>query len=156
MSPLAPSETDSPPDPVLADERAHLARALDCLSEMRVAATAVTDAGVDAWASERLVLMTAGAIVIGTALLLGGPAQPDLAEAAPATTPRRWHVTRNAVRTSSGVMVMAGLAAIVLAVIALAGPGPTVALTAVALVCTAAALVLAGGSIAARFTRRFA
>ena len=54
MSPLAPSETDSPPDPVLAAERAHLARALDCLSEMRVAATAVTDAGVDAWASERL------------------------------------------------------------------------------------------------------
>ncbi len=54
MSPLAPSETDSPPDPVLAAERAHLARALDCLSQMRVAATAVTDAGVDAWASERL------------------------------------------------------------------------------------------------------
>ncbi|SDF75193.1 DNA helicase IV [Blastococcus aurantiacus] len=54
MSPVAPSETDLPPDPVLAAERAHLARALDCLSEMRVAATAVTDAGVDAWASERL------------------------------------------------------------------------------------------------------
>ncbi|WP_233489205.1 hypothetical protein [Blastococcus sp. TF02-09] len=54
MSPLAPSETDSPPDPVLAAERDHLARALDCLSEMRAAATAVTDAGVDAWASERL------------------------------------------------------------------------------------------------------
>jgi hypothetical protein len=41
-------------DPVLAAERAHLARAADCLTQMRVAASAVTDAGVDAWASERL------------------------------------------------------------------------------------------------------
>jgi DNA helicase IV len=42
------------PDPVLTAERAHLARAADCLTEMRTAATAVADAGVDAWASERL------------------------------------------------------------------------------------------------------
>jgi DNA helicase IV len=41
-------------DPVLTAERAHLARAADCLTEMRTAAHAVTDAGVDAWASERL------------------------------------------------------------------------------------------------------
>jgi DNA helicase IV len=42
------------PDPVLAAERAHLARAADCLTEMRSAAAAITDAGVDAWAAERL------------------------------------------------------------------------------------------------------
>jgi hypothetical protein len=42
------------PDPVLTAERDHLARAADCLTEMRTAASAVTDAGVDAWASERL------------------------------------------------------------------------------------------------------
>jgi DNA helicase IV len=41
-------------DPVLAAERAHLSRAADCLDEMREATRAVTDAGVDAWASERL------------------------------------------------------------------------------------------------------
>ena len=41
-------------DPVLTAERAHLARAADCLTEMRAAASAVVDAGVDAWASERL------------------------------------------------------------------------------------------------------
>jgi hypothetical protein len=41
-------------DPVLTAERAHLARAADCLTSMRAASTAVTDAGVDAWASERL------------------------------------------------------------------------------------------------------
>jgi DNA helicase IV len=42
------------PDPVLTAERTHLARAADCLTEMRTAASAVVDAGVDAWASERL------------------------------------------------------------------------------------------------------
>ncbi|MET0765783.1 MAG: AAA family ATPase [Blastococcus sp.] len=51
MSPTAGSETT---DPVLAAERAHLARAADCLTEMRSAAAAITDAGVDAWAAERL------------------------------------------------------------------------------------------------------
>jgi DNA helicase IV len=53
VSPSASPET-TVPDPVLTAERAHLARAADCLTEMRAAATAVTDAGVDAWASERL------------------------------------------------------------------------------------------------------
>jgi hypothetical protein len=42
------------PDPVLTAERAHFARAADCLTRMRTAASAVVDAGVDAWASERL------------------------------------------------------------------------------------------------------
>jgi hypothetical protein len=41
-------------DPVLVAERQHLARAAACLGEMRAAAGAVTDGGVDAWASERL------------------------------------------------------------------------------------------------------
>src|SRR3954451_24467449 len=53
VSPTAAPETDVP-DPVLTAERAHLARAADCLTDMRAAASAVTDAGVDAWASERL------------------------------------------------------------------------------------------------------
>mgnify|MGYP002779572605 FL=1 len=52
MSPVDAETTV--PDPVLTAERAHLARAADCLAEMRTATTAVTDAGVDAWASERL------------------------------------------------------------------------------------------------------
>jgi DNA helicase IV len=42
------------PDPVLTAERAHLDLAAECLEQMRAAASAVTDAGVDAWASERL------------------------------------------------------------------------------------------------------
>ena len=51
MSPPAEPETT---DPVLTAERAHLARAAECLTEMRTAASAVVDAGVDGWASERL------------------------------------------------------------------------------------------------------
>ncbi|PWW22428.1 DNA helicase IV [Geodermatophilus normandii] len=46
--------TVTPTDPVLVAERAHLALADDCLAGMRTAAGAVVDAGVDAWASERL------------------------------------------------------------------------------------------------------
>ena len=51
MSPPPEPETT---DPVLTAERAHLARAAECLTEMRTVASAVVDAGVDAWASERL------------------------------------------------------------------------------------------------------
>ena len=50
----APSETTTAPDPILATERAHLAHAADCLTAMRAATSAVVDAGVDAWAAERL------------------------------------------------------------------------------------------------------
>ena len=52
MSPAEPETTI--PDPVLIAEREHLARAADCLTEMRAATHSVSDAGVDAWASERL------------------------------------------------------------------------------------------------------
>ncbi|SFF21879.1 HelD family protein [Blastococcus tunisiensis] len=51
MSP--PAEPDTA-EPVLTAERAHLARAAECLAQMRTAASAAVDAGVDAWASERL------------------------------------------------------------------------------------------------------
>lgn len=102
-----------------------------------------------------LTLLPVGSLVVGVALLLGGPAQPDIAEVAPAITARRYQVTRNAVRTSSGVMVMAGLAAIVLGILALVGSAPVLVLSLVAMVCTAAALVLSGGTLIARFSKRF-
>ncbi|SNR36970.1 HelD family protein [Blastococcus mobilis] len=51
MSHSVDSETA---DPVLVAERAHLALAAERLTEMRTAAAAVVDGGVDAWASERL------------------------------------------------------------------------------------------------------
>ncbi|WP_308128078.1 HelD family protein [Modestobacter italicus] len=54
MSAAAAGGTRTTTDPVLAAERDHLLRAADCLTQMRAAAVSVADAGVDAWASERL------------------------------------------------------------------------------------------------------
>lgn len=105
-----------------------------------------------------MTVLPAAALVLGVALLLGGPAQPDIAELAqaPESSDRRWHVSRSAVRTSSGVMVMGGLAAIVLGVLASAGLAPAIPLSLIALLCVGAALMLAGGTLLARFTHRFA
>ncbi|WP_299952987.1 UvrD-helicase domain-containing protein [uncultured Modestobacter sp.] len=54
MSAAAAEGTQTTADPVLAAERDHLLRAADCLTQMRSAAVSTADAGVDAWASERL------------------------------------------------------------------------------------------------------
>lgn len=103
------------------------------------------------------VLMPIAAIVLGVALLLGGPTQPELAEVGRSgESGKRYRVTRRAVRTSGGVMVMAGLAALVLGTLALlVSTGPILTLSLVAMLCIGAALVLAGGAVTARFARRF-
>lgn len=98
-------------------------------------------------------LLAVAAIVLGAALLLGGGAQPELAED---DTPSHWHVTRDAVRASSGVMVMGGLSSLVLGVIAVAVESPVVPLVLTSLLCIAASLLLAGGSLLARLRDRFA
>lgn len=102
-----------------------------------------------------LVLLPVAAIVVGAALLFGGPAQPQIADAAPSRG-RSYRVTRDVVRTSSSVMVMAGLAGIVLGVLGLALSGYVLVLSLIAVLCVALALVVAGGAITARFGRRFA
>ena len=103
-----------------------------------------------------LVLMPVAAIVVGAALLFGGPAQPQIADAAPRSRRPAWRVTRDAVRTSSSVMVMAGLGGIVLGVLGLSLHGYTMVLSLIAMLAIAGALVLAGGALTARFGRRFA
>lgn len=99
-----------------------------------------------------LVLLPVAALVLGAALMFGGPAQPQIAEAAPA----RYRVTRSSMRTSSSVMVMAGLAGIVLGVLGLAMDGYTLVMSLIAMLCIAGSLVVAGGTLTARFGRRFA
>ena len=103
-----------------------------------------------------LVLLPVGAIVLGAALLFGGPSQPHIAEVAPGMRARRYRVTRDAVRTSGGVMVMAGLASIVLGVLGLALEGYVLVMSLIAVLCIAGALVTAGIAVTARFGRRFA
>lgn len=103
-----------------------------------------------------LVLLPAAAMAVGAALLFGGPAQPQIADAAPRSRRPAWRVTRDAVRTSSSVMVMAGLGGIVLGVLGLTIAGYTLVMSLIAMLAIAAALVLAGGALTARFGRRFA
>ncbi|MDB4963527.1 MAG: hypothetical protein JWP01_3526 [Myxococcales bacterium] len=100
-------------------------------------------------------LLSAAAIVLGFSLLLGGPAQPEVSEETPEHLPTRLHVTRDIVRASSGVMVMGGLAAIVLGLLAATGLGPVIGCVLASLLCVAVSLMLAGGSLFARFSRRF-
>ncbi|WP_231486758.1 HelD family protein [Candidatus Blastococcus massiliensis] len=104
MSPAARPETVAPddirPDPVLAAERAHLHRAAECLTRMRDATEAVTDAGVDAWASERLGAARAERLLA----LAADPGVPpffgrtDAAGPAPET----FHIGRRHVRDDAG------------------------------------------------------
>ncbi len=103
MSPVPGSETSAPDDPVLIAERAHLARAAECLAQMRVAATAVTDAGVDAWASERLGAARAARLCAlaadpGVPPFFGRTDGAARSEAAPET----FHIGRRHVRDDAG------------------------------------------------------
>lgn len=117
---------------------------------------AITLGGLALFGVAPAVVLPVAAAVLGAALMFGGPAQPQIAQIAPSASHPRWRVTRDAVRTSGGVMVMAGLAAIILGVLALTESAPVFTLTLIALLCVAAALVLAGGALTARFARRFA
>ena len=103
-----------------------------------------------------LVLLPVAAIVLGAALLFGGPAQPQIADAAPHTGRHRFRATRDALRTSSSVMVMAGLAGVVLGVLGLAMEGYVLLFALIAMLAISGALIVAGGAVTARFGRRFA
>jgi DNA helicase IV len=89
-------------DPVLTAERAHLARAAECLTEMRTAASAVVDAGVDAWASERLGAARAERL----RALAAGPGVPPFfgrIDSLPADRPAEsFHIGRRHVRDTAG------------------------------------------------------
>ena len=101
MSHSAAPETPVP-DPVITAERAHLARAADCLTEMRTAATAVVDAGVDAWASERLGAARAERLR-HLAADPGVPAFFGRTDTAPSDQPAEtFHIGRRHVRDAAG------------------------------------------------------
>ena len=102
------------------------------------------------------VLLPVAAIVFGASLLLGGAAQPELESLVPEHDPRYRRITRDAIQASGGVMVMVGIAAAVLGILALLSVGPILTLSLVAMLCVGGALLVAGGALTARFTRRFA
>ena len=100
MSPV-PAPTETVPDPVLTAEREHLARAADCLTQMRTAAVAVTDAGVDAWASERLGAARAERLA-ALAHDPGVPAFFGRTDAGPDAGAETFHIGRRHVRDAAG------------------------------------------------------
>jgi hypothetical protein len=112
--------------------------------------------GVLALANVRpFVMLPVAAIVFGGSLLLGGAAQPELEALVPDYETRYRRFTHDAIQASGGVMVMVGIAAAVLGILALLDVGPVLTLTLVGMLCIGAALFMAGGALTARFARRF-
>jgi len=101
-----------------------------------------------------LSLLPFATIVFGGALLLGGAVQPDLVHLAPEKNPKVAQITYSAIQTSGGVMVLVGVAAVVLGILALLEVGPTLPLTLVALLSIGVALLFAGGVLTTRLVRQ--
>jgi hypothetical protein len=100
------------------------------------------------------VLLPVAMLVVGGTILLGAPAQPEIARLAPDRDPRMSRITRDAVQGTSGGMVLAGLGAIVLGILALVGVGPVYTLVQVALLAVGVAVLLSASVLTARFARR--
>jgi hypothetical protein len=101
------------------------------------------------------VLLPVASIVFGGSLLLGGATQPDLVYLSPERNPRYARLTFSAIQASGGIMVLVGVAAAVLGILALLDVGPAISLALVSMLCIGFALVIAGGALTARFARRF-
>lgn len=101
-----------------------------------------------------LVLLPVAAIIVGGTILLGAPAQPEIARLAPDRDRRMSRMTYDVVEGASGAMVLAGLGAIVLGILALVGIGPVYALVQVAMLAVGIALLVGGSALTARFARR--
>jgi uncharacterized membrane protein HdeD (DUF308 family) len=103
------------------------------------------------------ILLPVAAIVFGGSLLLGGAAQPDFDALAPeAAHSRERRVMHEALQASGGTMVIAGVAAAVLGILALLHVGPVLLLSLIAILCVGGALVLGGGALTAKFSHRWA
>lgn len=100
------------------------------------------------------VVLPVAAIVFGGSLLLGGATQPDLVYLAPDRNPRFARLTFSAIQTSGGIMVLVGVAAAVLGILALLDVGPPISLSLVAMLSIGFSLLFAGGALTARFVHR--
>jgi hypothetical protein len=100
------------------------------------------------------VLLSVAAIVLGGSILLGAPAQPDLARVAPDVDRRIGRITYEAVEGTSGAMGLVGAGAIMLGILALIGVGPAFILVMVAMLAIGGAVFLSGSALTAQFARR--
>jgi hypothetical protein len=100
------------------------------------------------------VLLAVAAIVLGGAILLAAPAEPDIAKLAGYSELKGEQVTYRAVEGSSGAMLVAGIGSIVLGILALIRVGPPLTLVLISMLAVGGAVFLSGGALTARFARR--
>lgn len=100
------------------------------------------------------VLLPVAAIVFGGSLLFGGAAAPQLSALATEEDRRSMRIARDAIEASSGVMVLVGVGAAVLGILALIKVGPAMGLAMVAMLAIGGALLLTGSAMTATFARR--
>jgi hypothetical protein len=96
------------------------------------------------------VLLPVAAIVLGSAILLGAPAEARRARLVVGSDRRG----AEAVEGISGAMALAGVGAIALGILALLRVGPQLTLVMVAMLAVGGALFLEGTALTARFARR--
>jgi hypothetical protein len=100
------------------------------------------------------ILLPVAAIVVGGTVLLGAPAQPPIARLARDPHRPGTRLTYEAVEGASGAMVLAGLGAIVLGILALVRVGPPFTLVQVGLLAVGGALLIGGSALTTRFARQ--
>ena len=98
-------------------------------------------------------LLAVSAIVVGGAILIGAPAQPELARVARDPDHRYDRATYEAVEGTSGAMALAGIGAAVLGILALIGIGPALTLVMISMLAVGGAMFLGGSALTARFAR---
>lgn len=103
-------------------------------------------------------LLPIAAIVLGGTLLLGSPAQVELADLRTERDRKYAKVSREAVKATSGMLGMAGLAGCVLGILSLVGvvSRTSIVLSTISMLVFGGALVLSGGALAVKFGRRLA
>lgn len=99
-------------------------------------------------------LLSVAAIVFGGAIILGAPAQNDLARLAPDRDRRVGRLTFEAVEASMGAMVLAGISSIVLGILAVIQVGPALTLVMCSMLAVGGALFFGGSAMTARLVRR--
>jgi len=95
-----------------------------------------------------LAMIAFAAIVLGLALILAGPGHQDVA-----SMPPEAFRYEDLARTSSGLMVIAGVASAMLGVLALFPGAPSLTLALIAILVVGAAELLAGGTLSSKFQR---
>ena len=101
-----------------------------------------------------MVLLPVAAIVLGAAVFLAGPAQPELASLGFDRDRRYRRAEREGERAAGGLDILAGAGAAVLGILALVHIGTPLVMTMVAMLALGGALLISGGTMAATFGKR--